>query len=540
MARQSGARFRLSALLAGVTLIASCSPDSSGIRRLPLEPGAAAPVITLSPTSTSLGYIGETRQFAAQLGAGTGTTAAGARFTWTSANPSVVTVNTSGVVSAVAEGTTQITVRTVNVVDSATVIVKRIAASVALSVDDILFTELAKSETVTATILDGGGQSLPSSTMVWSSADTAVATVSSSGEVTSVGQGATTVKGTADAVQASLSVRVATGPASIDVDPASVALTALGDTVTVGGTVLDAAGAALSGVVVTFEWGDTTIVDVDKVTGLITATGLGSTTVTVVGDTVRQNISVTVTQTPASVVVAPESITLTPGGAVTFSATVEDSNQNAIENFSISWSTTDVAVATVTSSGVATAVAAGTALIVGTAGPVTDSVVLTVLDVMVDSVDVTPDSLALDTGENGTLAAMFFSDQGVELIGPSATWASTDTDVATVTSAGVVLGVDDGTAWIRGTADNGADSTHVTVTAVGFYNIDLRYVGTEPAANVQAAFTAAELRWEEILIGDLPDVFMSFAASACGIDHPAVSEVVDDVLVYAEVTAIDG
>ncbi len=34
--------------------------------------------------------------------------------------------------------------------------------------------------------------------------------------------------------------------------------------------------------------------------------------------------------------------------------------------------------------------------------------------------------------------------------------------------------------------------------------------------------------------------FMSFAASTCGIDHPAVSEVVDDVLVYAEVTAIDG
>jgi len=72
------------------------------------------------------------------------------------------------------------------------------------------------------------------------------------------------------------------------------------------------------------------------------------------------------------------------------------------------------------------------------------------------------------------------------------------------------------------------------------FDIEVRYVGTEPAANVQAAFTAAELRWEEILIGDLPDVFMSFAASACGIDHPAVSEVVDDVLVYAEVTAIDG
>ena len=42
MASHTGARAWTWALLAAVTLLTSCSPDSSGIRRLPLEPDAVS------------------------------------------------------------------------------------------------------------------------------------------------------------------------------------------------------------------------------------------------------------------------------------------------------------------------------------------------------------------------------------------------------------------------------------------------------------------------------------------------------------------
>lgn len=541
MVSHTGARAWTWTLLAGVTLLTSCSPDSSGIRRLPLEPDAVAAVITLSPSATSLGFIGQTVQLTAQLVAGDGSPATGVSFHWTTTNPAVAAVTARGMVQAVSEGTAEILVRTVNIVGTAQITVKRVPATVTLSEEEFLFTELQQSQTVSATILDGGGQGLPSSDIVWSVANAAIATVGSDGVVTSIGQGRTTVTGTAGAVQAFLTVRVATGAADIEVAPSTLAMDALGDTVTIGGTVVDAAGAALSAVVVTFLGEDTLVATVDSVTGLVTAIGVGVTTVTVIGDTVQKAVPVTVTQTPATVVVTPALATLIPGAQLTFTAAAEDRNANPIASPSITWSSADVAVATITGAGTATAVAAGATVIVATAGAAADTANVTVVVVAVDSVDVSPDSLTLIVGGTDIVSARFFDDQGTEILGPTATWVSTDTDVATVTSAGVVAGVGPGTAWIRGTEDNGADSTYVTVITVSLFDIEVRFVGTLPSASVQTAFSDAELRWEELLIGDLPAAAVTLTAAECvTVAHPAVDETIDDVVIFAEVTAIDG
>ncbi len=273
MVSHTGARAWTWTLLAAVTLLTSCSPDSSGIRRLPLEPDTVSASITLSPSATNLGFIGATTQLTAQLVAGDGSPATGVRFSWTTTDPAVVTVTASGVIQAVTEGTAEILVRTVNIVDTARITVKRVPATVTLSEEEFLFTELQKSQTVTAAVVDGGGQALPSSDIVWSAANTTIATVGPDGVVTSIGQGTTTVTATAGSVLASLTVRVATGPADIEVVPSTIAFDAIGDTVTVGGTVVDAAGGALSEFVVTFMGADTLIATVDSVTGLVTAIG---------------------------------------------------------------------------------------------------------------------------------------------------------------------------------------------------------------------------------------------------------------------------
>ncbi len=246
-------------------------------------------------------------------------------------------------------------------------------------------------------------------------------------------------------------------------------------------------------------------------------------------------------QIPATVVVTPAFATLIPGAQLAFTAAAVDGNANPISDPNVTWSSTDVTVASITGTGLATAVAAGTTTVIATAGPAADTANVTVVVVTVDSVDVSPDSLSLSVGGSGNVSARFFDAAGTEILGPTATWASTDTAVATVTSTGVVTGVAPGTAWVRGTEDDGADSTYVTVTTVSLFDVEVRFVGTLPSASVQTAFSDAESRWEELLIGDLPAVAVTLAAAACSsVAHPAVAETIDDVIIFAEVTAIDG
>jgi len=508
---------------------------------VPLEPDAVPADITLSPSETSLGFLGATAQLTAQLVGAGGSPATGVSFSWISSDPTVATVTSGGMVKAVSEGTTDILVRTVNVIDTARITVKRVPATVTLSSAEFLFTELQQSETVTGTVVDGGGQGLPSSDIVWSAASTTIATVDPSGVVTSIGQGTTTVTATAGGIQAFLTVTVATGPAEVDVTPLTIAFASIGDTTTIGGTVLDAAGGTLGAFAVTFMGSDTLIATVDSLSGLVTAVGGGSTTVTVSGDTVQTVVPVTVNQLAATLVVTPAEATVLPGTQLTFTAAAEDANGNAIASPSITWFSADVAVATTTGTGTVTAVATGATTIVATSGAVADTANLTVAVVTVDSVDVSPDSLSVAVSGTDNVSARFFDDQGTEILGPTATWQSTDAAVATVTSTGVVSGVAPGTAWIVGTEENGADSTHVTVIAVSQFNIEVRYVGTLPSASVQTAFSDAEARWEELLIGDLPSVAVTLTAAECvTVAHPAVAETIDDLVIFAEVTAIDG
>jgi hypothetical protein len=76
------------------------------------------------------------------------------------------------------------------------------------------------------------------------------------------------------------------------------------------------------------------------------------------------------------------------------------------------------------------------------------------------------------------------------------------------------------------------------VTDAG-YNIVIRYIGGTPTSAVQAAFTAARNRWQEIITGDLSDILMQTEADQCG-THPALNETVDDMLILVTVDSIDG
>jgi hypothetical protein len=89
-----------------------------------------------------------------------------------------------------------------------------------------------------------------------------------------------------------------------------------------------------------------------------------------------------------------------------------------------------------------------------------------------------------------------------------------------------------------------ADVAPVTFTADATpippaeYDIEIRYVGsTQPTDAQRAAFNAAVARWEEVILGDVGDEHVVWEATNC---FPALDELIDDLIIYAELVAIDG
>jgi hypothetical protein len=75
----------------------------------------------------------------------------------------------------------------------------------------------------------------------------------------------------------------------------------------------------------------------------------------------------------------------------------------------------------------------------------------------------------------------------------------------------------------------------------GSFNIDIRFMGGTPNAVVLAAFQNARERWQRIITGNLPNVQFTQSAGTCaGVAYPALDEVVDDLIIFVLVTAIDG
>ncbi len=86
-------------------------------------------------------------------------------------------------------------------------------------------------------------------------------------------------------------------------------------------------------------------------------------------------------------------------------------------------------------------------------------------------------------------------------------------------------------------ASIGFSATGTSVSSA--FNIDVIYVGT-PTAAQQAAVDAAVARWRTIVQGDIPDIQVTLAAGTCSTSQPAISQLVDDVLILVDFSTIDG
>ena len=125
------------------------------------------------------------------------------------------------------------------------------------------------------------------------------------------------------------------------------------------------------------------------------------------------------------------------------------------KNKKIIWQSSDTLVATVDANGVVTAIAPGSTLIsVRTINELSATCDVTVLEKIIDVIDIKLDTTALTIEENATirLTATVEPDDATD---KTITWLSDDPEVATVDSTGLVTAVANGCATITATTSNG-------------------------------------------------------------------------------------
>ena len=193
-------------------------------------------------------------------------------------------------------------------------------------------------------------------------------------------------------------------PTTVTVTPGTAQLTALGATVQLAAQVLDQNGQAMSGTPVSWTSSDASVATVDA-SGLTTAAGNGTATITATAGNVSGMATVTVAQEVGAVAVTPNADTLSAfGDTVRLSAEAVDANGHAVAGTEFAWASSDTLVATVDASGLVTAVDVGEAAVTATSSGVTGRADLTVVSPAPDLVfmDVSPGSATLAPGDEVT------------------------------------------------------------------------------------------------------------------------------------------
>ena len=160
---------------------------------------------------------------------------------------------------------------------------------------------------------------------------------------------------------------------------------------------------------------------------------------------------------PTSLSVTPAESTIASNQTVQLTATATYSD-SSIEDISgtVTWKSSDTSIATVSSSGLVTAVKDGTVAITATVpgSTVSGTAVIKVEDAAPTKLSLTPSSVSLLAGTTATLTPSFEPDN-VNASGVKLKWTSSNDNVATVDADGVVTAVSDGETTITATVDDG-------------------------------------------------------------------------------------
>ncbi|MDP4142858.1 MAG: Ig-like domain-containing protein [Bacillota bacterium] len=376
------------------------------------------------------------------------TTATDQRITWSSSNPNVATVDQTGKVHAVSIGTAVITAASTQnplKYTKCTVTVPTLVTGVSVNKSSLTL-KMGTTSTL-APVISPTNATIK--TVTWSSSDETIVKVSSAGVLTPVASGTATitVKTTDGGYTGTCAVTVIYGVSSITLDQTSTYLKVGDPDLALKATVNPSNATDPS---LTWSSSNINIATVDN-NGTVHSIAPGVATITaasVQDPTKVARCTVTVPTLVTGVSVNKSSLTLKMGTTSTISPVFAPTNATIR---TVTWSSSDETIVKVSSAGVLTPVAPGTATVTVTStdGGYTGTCKVTVI-YGVSSITLDKTSTYLKFGDPDlTLKATVNPSNATD---PSLIWSSSNTNVATVDNNGTVHSVAPGVATITATS----------------------------------------------------------------------------------------
>lgn len=371
---------------------------------------------------------------------------------WFSSDSTVATVDQNGLVRGLQSGETEITATSVDGGYSATCRVTVYVAVTGVSISSASITvPKGEKRTVTAVIKPSNAANTD---LIWSSSNESVATVNGSGVITGKTKGTATITVETEdgGFKDTCTVEVVQLVTAISLESTSISLDA-GKTKTLVATVSPSSASNKN---VTWKSSDTSVVKISS-KGVVTAVKAGSAVITVASKdgNVSTTCRVTVTQPATGISLNKTKANVDVGGKYTLKATLKPSN---VTSTYVAWTSSNEKVATVTSKGVVKGLKTGTTVITAATanGTYKATCKITVIK-PVTSVTLDKTSLTINVGKTSTLTPTVKpSSASIKTV----TWSSSDNDVATVSSKGVITAKGPGYATITvKTKDNSKTDT---------------------------------------------------------------------------------
>jgi len=435
--------------------------------------------------------------------------------TWSSSDATVIAVSnaqgTAGAGTCLAPGSATVSATLAGITGSTSVTVTS-AVIVSLAIEPP-GPSLASGTTLQlaaiATYSDATAQDVTGQ-VTWGSSDGTVATVSNAagerGLVRALATGSATASAQLAGVMATTTVTVTAATlTSLSVSPANPSIAkGTSQQMVATGTYSDGSSQDLTAQVA-WSSSDGTVAAVGNApgtSGLATAVGTGSATVTASFGGVTGSTQLTVTSAVlVSISVSPPSLSLANGTSQRLAATGTYSDATTQDlTAQVSWTSSDGTIAIVSNGagtqGRVTGVAVGMATISATLGGVAGSAVVTVTSAVLTSIALTPAMPSLAKGTTLQMTATGgYSDGTTQDLTTQVAWSSGDTTVAVVSNAagsqGRVTGAGSGGTTLSATLAGVTGSTTVTVTAATLVSIAITPMGPSLAKGTQTQLAAS-------------------------------------------------
>lgn len=451
-------------IAAGSVTIHAVSGNVGGSTTLTVTPilvsltvTAADPIIDINTTTqfTAIGHLSDgSAQDYTQL------------VSW-SAPGSIASIDTDGLATGLSIGMVTVTASVGSISGNTSLQVTAPTLLSILVTPDNVSVPLGIGHQFTATGVFSNGDTQDLAAAVWSSSDPTSVSIDSSGLAQTLAQGPVTISATYGSVTGSTTFTVLPAAlASISFNPSNPSV-ALGTTVqlTPVGTFTDGSTQTLSSVLWNSDDPTVAFVAVNG-NGVVSGNGIGSANVSATSGSITGSTSVTVTQAIiSSIAVTPSTATIPAGLTQQFTATATFTD-NSTQDVSTqaTWTSSSGNVATVSSSGLATAVAVGASTITASMGSISGGATLNVGQALLQSITISPQNATMGKGTVLQFTATGnYSDSSTQDITSLVTWTSSDSTEVLIDNTGLATGRQFGTVTISAALGAINSSTSVTV-----------------------------------------------------------------------------